>query len=291
MEFKFHYRLPDAKIEAECGKGGHKALAKWFAGYSKQDSINEFLKHYRAISEEHVPTDSGWDWSNAKEIIEYWMDTHPVETFPFEVVVDQIESGIKVPLSNGVEFFALIDAPVIDKATRGQYPLDHKFTGKISSWWLVKFRLSSQLTGYAWALGVANNVTVPGIYLNAIEIWRLPSSNRKCSTHGVKYSECRLQHTKFQLSVTQRDPEVTFQWHKQAIHLANYWGVWKEAITDIGQIAAAPMEGVFNNGCTFCQFKNFCQAGRPGGLAEGMYEKAVWRPWDGLFGEKVEGGT
>ncbi len=288
MEFQFHYRSPDAKIEAECGKGGHKALAKWFAGYSKQDSIEAFLQHYRAISEEFVATDSGWDWSNAKEIIEYWMDTHSVESFPFEVLTDQIESGTTVPLADGVEFYALVDMAVVDKATRGQYPLDHKFRGQISPWWLVQFRMCSQFTGYVWALGVANKVTVPGIYLNAIQTKRLPSAAKRCGVHGVKYTECRLQHTKFHLGVTQRTPEVTYEWHKMAIQLANYWGVWKQAVTDIGQIQAAPMEGVFNNGCTFCQFKNFCQAGRPSNLAEGMYEKAVWRPWDGLFGEKVE---
>ena len=112
MEYSFHYRQKEAKVEAECGKGGHKALAKWFAGYSKQDSIQEFLNHYRAISEEFVPTDSGWDWSNVKEIIEHWMDTHPIERFSFEILVDHIESGLKVPLTDGVEFFALIDVPV-----------------------------------------------------------------------------------------------------------------------------------------------------------------------------------
>ena len=288
MEYSFHYRQKEAKVEAECGKGGHKALAKWFAGYSKQDSIQEFLNHYRAISEEFVPTDSGWDWSNAKEIIEYWMDTHPIERFSFEILVDHIESGLKVPLTDGVEFFALIDVPVVDKATGGHYPLDHKFTGKISSWWLRKFHLMSQLTGYQWACAVANGIPVTGSYVNAIEVWKLPSANRKCRTHGVPYPECRLQHTNFKLFAMDRNPEVVNRWYGEAVGFAQKWKLWKESITDIGMIQAVPMEGVYNNGCMFCQFKDFCKAGRPSDLAEGMYEKAVWRPWDGLFGEKVQ---
>jgi hypothetical protein len=168
---------------------------------------------------------------------------------------------------------------VVDKKTGAKAVLDHKTTGKISEWWLKKFRLVSQLSGYVYALGNKYGENVHGAYVNAIEFNKLPVSKNKCRKHGVKYTECRERHCNFQLFNAHRPQHLLDMWLNNAKILAKkYWML--TAYTEVEMIPFIAQEGKFNNGCTFCQYGLFCFSGRPIDMVDGMFVKMPWMPWD-----------
>ena len=121
---------------------------------------------------------------------------------------------------------------------------------------------------------------VPGAFINAIEMGKLPTAKKKCPKHKVPYYECRLEHAKFDLFVVHRSPPMMEQWLKDARVEAMSFKALATALPTVDLIGYARQQGVFNNGCTFCDFKDFCAAGRPPEMADGMFVKRRWAPWD-----------
>ena len=286
MQYVYDFQKAEESVAAECGKAAHVALAHHFAGGAMGDCLDAFEREYRELSEKEVATDDRLDWRNVRDVLQRYIETHSVERFPFEPIVEGIETPVMVPLIDGeVEFYALIDLPSRDKATGGRYPVDHKTTGRITSWWAKKFHLSSQMTGYMYAESVHSGEAVPGAFINAIELGKLPTAKTKCRVHKVPYYECRLEHTKFELFVVNRTPPAMEQWLKDAKVLAMKFKTMALALPKVEMIGFAKQQGVFNNGCTFCDFKDFCAAGRPPEMAASMFIKKRWAPWD----ERVRG--
>ena len=124
----------------------------------------------------------------------------------------------------------------------------------------------SQLTGYIWAARkYLPQHNVYGALINVLEVPKLPSSENKCRTHGVPYSQCGRYHAKSELlGPFMRTPYQIERWHLTAIMLAKRL----KALTKVplSHIHTLPMEGYFTGGCGAyggCEFLNFCQAGRP----------------------------
>jgi len=280
MRYVLHYTNEEESAPARCGTDIHRALAAYFSGAGVEASMDILRNWYKPFADENIPEGDRLCWSNVKNIIEEYFETHPIEKLPFEIIKEGIETVVKAPLCEGIEFYALLDLPVREKATKALYVCDHKTTGKVTSWWAKKFRLGSQLTGYTWAMGVQYNAVVTGAFVNAIEIGKLPNSKKKCRTHGVPYFECSKQHTKFDLFVTGRSPEQIISWKEDATILAKRFQGLKQVYQDINMIQAVFQEGVFNNGCTFCEMKDFCASGRQPELADAMLIRKIWSPWD-----------
>jgi len=282
LRYHFGYTSVEEKIAAEAGKGAHKALAAFFKGESVEASIEEFSAYYKAMAEENVPSTDRLAWVNVADVMQEFFDTHPIDRFPFEPMVEHIETGVQVPLVDDIEFFALIDLPVREKNTGALYPVDHKTTGKISSWWAKKFRIGSQMTGYVWAMQQKFGEQSPGAFINAIEFSKLPDSTKKCKVHKVPYIECRKQHMKSDLFIVGRDEYMlTSFWLGQAKMLAKRFFALCQAYPTLEYLQYAPVEGQFNDSCTFCEFKDFCLSGRKPELVEGLYVYKPWEPWEG----------
>ena len=64
-----------------------------------------------------------------------------------------------------------------------------------------------------------------------------------------------------------------------AITLAKKFVALKKAFTSIELVQYLPMEGAFNNSCTFCEFQEWCRADRAPSWAEQNLKKEVWSPW------------
>lgn len=207
------------KAAAFAGKCAHSALHHHFLGKSLDIALTVFKNLYHDFSADQL-VEERLAYANLTTILEEWMKHNPPEKFPFVPVIEDAEKGLRVALVEGIDFFALVDLPVRDKDTGAISPLDHKTTGKITSWWTKKFGLGSQLTGYIWTCGQYYGEVCARAYVNAIEFGKLPDSSRKCSKHGMKYIECRHLHAKWEMLVTSRSHEQLVEWHNTAVWLA-----------------------------------------------------------------------
>lgn len=287
MRYVWHLSPPEEAAPAFNGKCGHEALAHFFiSGGDVEGALSVFEQLYRKFSDENVLPDDRLSWENTRDILEAWMTKRPIEKLPFVPIAELIEKGYSAELAPGITFFGLVDMPTREKITNALYPCDHKFTGNITAWWLKKFRLSSQMTGYMWLTAQKFGEPVPAFYINAIEIKKLPRSNRKCPTHKQPYIECtqnihqRFEHIKCELKVGGRTPEVMERWKAEAIYYAKKFGLIRQMFPDYDYLPAIPMEGMFNNGCTFCDFREFCAMARPANQLETMFVKEKWAPWE-----------
>lgn len=272
----------EEKAPRHCGKVLHDALAKNFAGEDQSVVVDTFEKGYREFAEENVPPDDRLSFSNVMDILKTYLEKRPVEKLPFVPIKDGIEKVVSFPLDDNGEFEmnCKIDLPCREKEIGSLCVCDHKTTGHVTSWWAKQFRMSSQISGYIWCTAQAYGEVVPMVYINAIQLNKLPDASRKCAVHKVPYYECRKEHTKFELFTTQRSPEDLENWRRDAIRLARRLKVLEKAYPGVEYIEYAPMEGKFNGGCTFCEFQNFCFYQRRVELVDSMLVEDVWRPWE-----------
>lgn len=279
LRYVLGYTSREEKIAVRAGQDAHSALAEYFLHGNKEMALEVFTRQYQDFSNEQMPEDR-LTYANTYDILDTWFDAHPLDQFPFEPIVEDIERVIVVPLGEGIEFFAKVDAPVKERETGILAPLDHKTTGKITSWWTKQFRLGSQMTGYIWSLGEHYKESVTRAYINAIEFGKLPDSTRKCSTHKVPYTECRKLHANWEILATSRSQEQLVEWKKTALFHARRYQEMKERITNIGLISFVRMQGTFNKSCTFCEFADFCASGRQPHMAESLFVIDPWVPWE-----------
>jgi len=286
MRYVFGYCLKEGLKIPNTGKAIHKAHETWFTTWQVEPAIaaleaayDEWVGPYAADME---PGDD-CQKQNVVDIVRQYYTNHPKESFPFEPIVEGIEQVHHAPLVDDIEFFGLIDMPVRAKVVGSLHVCDHKNRfGYINEWWTKKFSLTSQFTGYVWLLQTLYNETVPGVYINAIQVKKLPDpTSTRCKTHKVPMSECRLEHATSQLFISQRTPVAIEKWHGEAVRLAREFKWLKENYVGVEMVQHARDQGRFNGGCTFCDFRKWCRADRVPKLADGMFVIDHWKPWEG----------
>jgi len=283
VEFGLGYKSKAEKLAAEAGKGVHKARALFWKGEPIQSCLMVFEEHYAPIVAAYPPNanDERLLLENVREILEKILRRAEVKDYPFVPMVDYVETGIKVPLTDGIELFALLDCPAQDVATGVLVPVDTKTTGKVTAWWSKKWRRASQLTGYAYAMGVWSQTSVNRAYVDVIELGKLPTAaSTKCRVHKVPYAECRLEHAKSEVLVTMRSPETIKKWKEAAIFLARKCQAMNAAITNIELLQYVQAPGEFNNSCTFCQFASWCGMERSLTYLQQEFIVDKWEPWN-----------
>jgi len=288
MRYVFGWGTKGGKIMANAGKAIHKSHEVWFSRWDLTAAMAEFDRYYAAWVEpdaqELEPKDA-CQKENLRAVVEQYYKNHGQDFFPFEPQVAGMEQvhGSTFGEIEGEEvmFFGLIDLPVREKKTGALYACDHKNRfGYINEWWTKKFALTSQFTGYVWLLQKLYNEMVPGVYVNAIQVQKLPDpTTRKCATHKVPYSQCWEQHAKSQLFITTRTPIAIQCWETQARALAARYVRLKKVFQTIQMVQYAPDEGRFSGACVFCDFRKWCRADRPVGMIEGMFINEPWEPW------------
>lgn len=282
---------PEGRAPLESGKAGHDAVCYYYKTSDAKGALAVFEGAYRGWSDENVEPGDRLEWSNCHKILEYWFHKNPIESLPFIIDPDLVEIGFAWPLNERTTIVGKMDAIVRLKEDGSLYIQDHKFTGQINSRWVRKFRLDSQPSTYLWAgnkhlEALGRNEKAIGMLINAIEFSKVPDSDRKCATHGVKYAECGLLHTKTAMPIVQRSAAQTAAWAENATMLADRFRLLMQLAPDLSTMHLARMEGTFNTfgACTSCAFEDFCAVGRPLANIPTMLVYNPWEPYPGAFG-------
>ena len=290
IEFVLGYQGKEEPAARKCGKDLHSALAHFFRGGTVEESVGVFRDAYYQFAKDNVPENDKHSFANVYDILDEYLCQHPFDKFPFTPIPESVETPVTAKLADDIELWGLLDLQGVGKEVPGLYVIDHKSTGQNVSggWWPRTFRLGSQMSAYIWLLQqIHPNEVVAGAYINAIQINKLPDvrfkndgGEYKCKTHKTVISECRRQHAIFALYITMRSPELLQEWHRDQIALARRFGALQRTFNDIELIQYAPAQGRNNDACKFCQFRDFCAAGRRPELVESMLVHQPWEPWE-----------
>lgn len=275
------------------GSAVHTALEVWWKGGTRKEALVALRKEYKEWAIENInPEDkyqSRFSWENVRAIVGYYLERYPLSSLPFKVDPNLVEVSFAVPLtkSGDVELIGIMDAgPVRDRRNpRRLDGVDHKTTGSIQApWFLPQFRMGSQMTGYLWAMRQLVPEKVIGMYVNAIQLSKLPGWDtplKKCRTHGLPYEECQVEHLTTQLILIERTEEQMVAWKRDSIRLARRFQELMELYPKAEQIGKVSQQGKYNGACGFCDYAEFCFAGRPVDRLESMTkprkERAEWR--------------
>lgn len=275
MRYHHGYALTEARAPLEQGLAGHEALAAYYMSGDVDTALKIYASQYKAWSDAHIedPRDR-LSYYNTNRVLQQWLVTHPVHELPYEVDPKYIEVGMRARLDKVTDYVGRLDMLVRDKATGKLTVLDHKFTGRIDDLWVNAWKLDSQLTGYMWGAEQIVGEPVHRGYINAIEVSKLPDSQKKCSKHKMAYAECGSTHMKSQLISVTRTPYEVEMWRHTALLLAARF----EAGNDLA-LDALPAEGFFHGACRLCEFKVWCQSGRPETMMH-IFTINKWQPFE-----------
>jgi hypothetical protein len=272
-------------LYGDLGNLVHHVLDKHFRGASKSEAMREFDPRYGEVIPEGEGVDEpAFERENIRKIVEKYIDTHPIEAMPFRVL--ETEKMIGVEVAEGMKFWGKRDALIEEKATGMICPLDHKTRwGTITEWWTKKFRMGSQFSGYIWLTQEVDKGIGNKCYVNALSMGKLPDSNRMCKKHGLPFIECQLEHCDFQLLIYLRTDEQIAAWKRDMVYLAKQTKTFFDAYGGIELLKYAPRSGAFNEGCTFCEFQEWCKNDFELELRDELTVYKPWMPW-----EQVEDG-
>ena len=275
MRYHHGYALQEARAPLEQGLAGHEALAFYMQHGHVNGAMKVYENEYYTWAMEHVedPRDR-LSYFNTARVLRLWMEPHPVGSLPYEVDPEYIEVGMRTPLDEQTHYVGRLDMLVRDKSTGQLAVLDHKFTGRIDDLWTASWRLESQLTGYMWGAESIIGEPVHRGFINAIEVSKLPDSQKKCPKHKMVYAECGEQHMKSALISVTRTPYEIEMWKHTAQLLSAKFEVGNHLPLD-----AVPSEGFFHGACRLCEFKLWCQSGRPEDMMH-IFKRDPWQPFE-----------
>jgi hypothetical protein len=246
--------------------------------------MEHFRYHYDVLTKggQNQPPEERWMWGNVSTIMEEFCRQKPVEAFPFEAIGFEEVKGVKLAEDDHGELVFWVKRDLVgkEKGSGLLVPIDHKTTHKLTTWWALTHKNSSQLSGYCWFCGEEYGVPVNVAYVNGVEVGQLPNSTRKCSVHGKKYSECGRLHANFQVYRVPRSDGQIAAWKRDAINLAKKARFLQMAFTDVRMLPAAGRQGAFNEHCRFCEMQEWCLLGFEAGAMEGCVVYDPWRPWE-----------
>lgn len=251
--------------------------------------------------------------ANVRATLETWLDSHTKNSFPFFVRdPSNVEVAVAAPLWHSDDI-CLCDhlltqhdphgkcdhctcaQPITDVRHVGKIdllanlaadpdvlcPVDHKTTYRIDGKFVAQYIMDSQLSGYLFdaAYLTSRPAHTMVAFINAIELSVLPSSNRKCAVHATTYDECGPLHINAQvIGPIERTAAQIEAWRADAVDLAARFHRFRSL--PLKHAASVPLEGTFNGGCGYCEYKEWCAASRNARQAERMFTSRPWRPWD-----------
>jgi hypothetical protein len=195
MAYGLSLRAPEGtNLPAEAGTAIHKAVEAYFKTGKRFEAIAKLKEVYEPIAERHAQPDDRLGYDNIARCLESWLDKYPPGQLPYDVVPGAIEVPFQLPLTKEVAYVGQIDAIVTPRGSDRLWLLDTKSTGRVDQKFKAQFSIGSQMSGYYWAAQQLFNQEVEGIYINVVHAGKVPGSDRKCGTHGRKYSECGSWH-------------------------------------------------------------------------------------------------
>jgi hypothetical protein len=281
---KFGLVSKEQKLAADIGNAFHAGLMAHFQGATKRTVSEVFVQAYdRVVKFGEVPEEERFERNNCIAIMERYCDVRPVDKFPFNVIETEVVRGME--LAPGYNFWVTRDLLGQDKQSGFLVPVDHKTTRLLTAWFARKYRLTSQMTGYAWFTAQEFQQPVHDCYINALEIGKLPNSDKRCNKHStpgntVKFSQCFAQHANFQLYQYTRAEHQIERWKQEALAFAKEAEMLMRAFSELEMLQYARRDGAFKDSCTFCEHKEWCAAGFKPQMAQGMTVYEPWSPWD-----------
>lgn len=210
--------------------------------------------------------------------------------WPFKVLKGSTEKPVSAPFPDAnlpsgksVLYVARLDGIVRRWTEGGKWNLDWKSTRKASDWWISKQQTSSQFTGQRWLAEQTGSDEIEGVILAVLELPEKHRSENKCKDHKVNYQECSIRHagSHFVYITRGRAEMEAWKWTARGL-IREYDRLLTRAEEDgIAAVHDIPMRGRFNEGCTFCEMKQFCDLGR-NVKAANLRATFVDQPWNPL---------
>lgn len=264
LRYGYNVVAPGEQFPLVVGNAIHKALAHKYKTNDIPKAWEIFVQSYP----EGIPPSDHYTRDNCFTIFQHFIEQAPM---PYIIHPTLVELWFEQKLMEDEKGVIMLcgrqDLIPQDKATKAFYVADHKSTKRITDWWLKKFRLSSQLTGYVWAAQRFMGTTIPGVIIDGIELPVLPGSanlGMKCKSHSVPYSECRKFHPNHQQFICERPPWMVDNWKLDAIFqakrlrdLITTYAIAPEGVKYVRQ------QGTQDGACVFCEYVDFCLVDRP----------------------------
>lgn len=291
-----HLRPKGTALALEAGSAAHVGLAEWLKGGTKRSAIPRAMAAIRAA---YDPAVAAWETRAEKPIPKgdrfrpEWvyaiLERYLQETsgkFPFKLVGSVVEKPVSAELfqtadGRAVWIVARLDARVRKFASGGKWNLDWKTTRRATDWWKDKTKTRSQFLGQLW-IGEAEGEPLEGVVLGVVEIPDRRKPDSICKLHKGRFEKCEVLHSEWDwVFVTPRKGELPV-WEKTAIYFAKrHLRLLALAQAEgIEGVAGVKMQGRFNESCTFCELKDWCNDGRPTREANvaARFERRVWDP-------------
>lgn len=284
LRYGMHRATVEQAATLKAGGDTAAALALLRRGGTPTEALALYDQRYGPYAEQHrLPPSDRLSWQNTRTVLwQYMCFGWPEQLQRFRVEPQLIEVVFEVPLTEES------DIVLTGRTDLGGYwegdnlvVWDDKTTGKrVTDYWADKYRLESGQSGYVWALR-QKQWPVLGTLINGIEYSKLPDDpSRKCKTHGTVYAECGPRHAKWQVfGPYPREAAFLEEWRADAIALARRYKQWVQEIAPrLEDVRQVPMTGVFTDGCSYCEYSDFCLGGRNHVLIEANTVESKWDP-------------
>ena len=283
MRHAFGYAATTEAPRLRAGQAAHKAVEYVLRGGSALGALEIFRDDYCAWADvQGIDPDDAVGSRSTADIIAAYLEDFRVADLPLRVEPALVEVGFQVPLveDGRIVFCGRCDLIGQHKSDGGWYVWENKFTTRVHDGYMDAYRLNSQVFGYVWAAEQTLGVPVRGAYINAVQLFTpLPGSERKCVKHAVKFTECRSLHVVQQVRAYLPPTEHLAAWHRTAVRLASEYRELCTAFQDVSAIAGAPQQGLFRRACRWCQYKTWCESGRPLWAVDSVFTKEPWEPF------------
>ena len=285
MERVLHLKPKAGSPQLEAGTAMHKAWEKFFNGEDVEVCILALREHYSSklpYFEDIKPT---YDLANLENLFRIWASKHPNREFPW--VSQYVEKGFQVRLfpDLGVDLIGKMDTFGAD-GTGSYCVVDWKTTGyNLDTRWFRKIQNGSQVSAYLYATQRLFGSAVWVLYIMALKMKVVPMSNRTCKEHGMKYwnpekkEGCYHEHADYKVESAYRNKTQLLGWYQDARLITQDYLHILENVKSIEDIGRVPMQGVFNNSCQDCSYREFCHSfNRKPESAEQLFDYKPWSP-------------
>lgn len=280
-------RKDEDNANLEVGKALHKVLEYYYQGYSVEGCLLMLKTEYKAWANQHIFDNKRLSYENIELVFKSWMEKNPQDRLPFRVEDGNAEVAFGVPLNDDgtIVFTGRIDLLAHSRYGNSLFAIDHKTTGQVDARKRKEYSMTSQMTGYLWALQQLGH-DIAGIYINVVHTGIVPTSNRKCTTHRTLYEECGFLHMSHELlGPYHRSPQELEEWHTDALSLAMEWRQLLDHVDgDISKVRDAMQRGKWlYQACALCPWSDYCKGGQKDFWLKENTIVDPWRP--GVLGE------
>lgn len=274
-------RIDSDNANLEVGRAIHKVLEYYYQGVTLEDCLGQLEIEYKDWANKHIFDNKRLSYENIELVFKSWAQKNPQDKLPFRVEPENIEIAFGVPLNDdgSIVFTGRIDMLAHARYGNSLFAVDHKTTGQVDHRKKKEYSMSSQMTGYLWAMQQLGH-DIAGIYINIVHTGIVPTSNRKCATHKTLYEECGFLHMNHELAGPyHRSAQELMEWHTDALSIALEWRMTLDHLNgDITKIQDIRQRGrwIQQTPCAGCEWYDYCKGGQK---KFWLVENTIVDPW------------